>query len=202
MHALVGSPAMPPPTVDCMPRPLRPQFAGAIYHVNTRGNRRGAIYRADHDRVLFLSRLLRVIERFEWECHAWCLLTTHYHLLVTTPLPNIARGMQELNSRYAEAFNGQYALSGHVFQGRYHHKLAQSEAQLLEQYRYVALQPVRAQICEKPTEWPWSSYSGLVAGWQGRLYRPPALLEDFDGGLTALRAFVEAPALSSSSRAR
>ncbi|HEV8686809.1 MAG TPA: transposase [Gaiellaceae bacterium] len=183
-----------------MPRPPRPQFAGAIYHVNTRGNRRAAIYRGDHDRVLFLSRLLHVIDRFEWECHAWCLLTTHYHLLVTTPHPNIARGMQELNSRYAEAFNGQYALTGHVFQGRYHHKLAESEEQLLEQYRYVALQPVRAQICERPTEWPWSSYSGLVAGWQGRLYQPPALLANFEGGLRGLSAFVETPEPVSASR--
>lgn len=176
-----------------MPRPLRPQFAGAIYHLNTRGNRRSAIYRDDLDRVLHLSLLLRTIDQFGWECHAWCQLTTHYHLLVTTPLPNVARGMQELNSRFAECFNARYALTGHLFEGRYHHELVESEEHLLATYRYVAMQPVRAAICDRPAEWPWSSYTGLVSHWEGRLYRPPALLAYFadGGGLKGLRAFVE-----------
>lgn len=177
-----------------MPRPLRPQFAGAIYHVNSRGNRRCAIYHDEYDRVLFLSLLLRVLERFEWECHAWCQLTTHYHLLVTTRLPNIARGMQELNSRFAESFNARYELTGHLFEGRYHHELVESDAQLLKTYRYVARQPVRAGICARPSEWRWSSYTGLVSGWTGRLYQPPSLLTEFadGGGLSGLRRFVEA----------
>jgi REP-associated tyrosine transposase len=177
-----------------VPRPLRPQFAGAIYHLNSRGNRGCAIYRDDHDRALQLSLLLRTIDRFGWECHAWCLLTTHYHLLVTTPEPNIARGMQELNSRFAECFNARYGLSGHLFEGRYHHELVTTERHLLGAYRYVALQPVRAFICARPTDWPWSSYTGLVSRWKGRLYDAPALLDDFaeSGGLRGLRAFVEA----------
>lgn len=176
-----------------MPRLPRPQFPGAIYHINARGNRRCAIYRDNYDRALHLSHLLRTIERFEWECHAWCQLTTHYHLLVTTPLPNIAAGMQELNSRYAECFNARYELTGHLFEGRYRHKLVTSQEQLLSTYRYVARQPVAATICERPTDWPWSSYTGLVAGWEGTLYKAPGLLADFadSGGLEGLRRFVE-----------
>lgn len=160
----------------------------------SRGNRRSVIFRDDADHGVFLTLLLRVLDRFGWHCHAWCLLTTHYHLLVTTPEGNVASGMQYLNSRYAEAFNARYALSGHLFQGRYRHVLVQTDDQLHELYRYVALNPVRAGICDRPDKWPWSSYTGLVRGWDGRLYSAPPLLAHFarSGGLSALRRLVEA----------
>lgn len=178
-----------------MARPLRPQFAGGVYHLTARGNRRSSIYRDDADNALFLSMLLRIAEKKEWECHAWCLMTTHYHLLLTTPNPDLARGMQYLNARYAEAFNDRYGLSGHLFQGRYHHELVESDEQLDGVYRYIARNPVRAGICKRADEWPWSSYTGLVRGWEGRLYRAPSLLTRFGGreGLRTLQTFVEQP---------
>jgi REP element-mobilizing transposase RayT len=175
-----------------MPRPLRPQVAGGVYHLTARGNRRSAIYRDEGDNALFLSLLLLTVDRCAWELHAWCLMTTHYHLLVTTPEPNLAAGMQYVNSRYAEAFNARYGLSGHVFQGRYGSVVVGSDEQLALAYRYVARNPVRAGICRRADEWPWSSYAGLVRRWEGRLYAPPALLARVGaGGLRALRTYVD-----------
>jgi REP element-mobilizing transposase RayT len=139
-------------------RKLRPQEAGFIYHVNTRGNRRCDIYQDDFDRRVFLDLLGNAVAQFHWICHAYCLMTTHYHLQLTTREPNIAAGMQMLNSRYAEYFNRRYKLTGHLFQGRYGSKVAEDEVQFLEAFRYVVLNPVRAGLCVEPEAWPWSSY--------------------------------------------
>jgi putative transposase len=176
-----------------MPRPLRPQLVGAIYHVTSRGNRGCEIYRDDADRVMFLSRLLVTLERFEWDLHAWCLLSTHFHLLVTTRAPTIARGMQELKSRYAELFNGRYGQTGHLFGGRYAHRLVGSEAHLMNAYSYIALNPVRAGVCVRPDDWWWSSYSGVLGRREGALFDRESLLVHFAerDGRHGLRRVVE-----------
>jgi putative transposase len=175
-------------------RPLRPQVAGAIYHVHSRGNRRSAIYLDDYDRRTFLSRLAYVVTNYEWECQAFCLMTTHYHLIVTTPKPNIAAGMQYLNARYAEYFNGRHALSGHVFQGRYSSVVVESDEQLLSTHRYVALNPIRAGACAHPADWPWSSYGAVLGAQAFSFVRADKLLRHFGSGAAAvreLRHFVE-----------
>ena len=64
-----------------MARPLRIEYPGAVYHVTSRGNARKAIFRDDADRNDFLATLGRVVERFGWVCHAWCLMDNRYHLL-------------------------------------------------------------------------------------------------------------------------
>jgi putative transposase len=77
-----------------MARPLRLEFAGALYHVTARGDRREDIYLDDADRELFLSLLGEVCDRFNWAIHAYCLMSNHYHLLVETPDGNLSRGMR------------------------------------------------------------------------------------------------------------
>lgn len=57
-----------------MARPLRLEFAGAIYHVTARGNAQEPIYLDDGDRDRFLTTLARVVKRYEWICHAYCLM--------------------------------------------------------------------------------------------------------------------------------
>ncbi len=63
-----------------MSRPLRIQYAGALYHVTSRGNERKPIYREDADFQLFLDTLTEVCDRFNWVVHSFCLMTNHYHL--------------------------------------------------------------------------------------------------------------------------
>jgi REP element-mobilizing transposase RayT len=80
-----------------MARPLRLEYAGAVYHVTSRGNARNAVFLDDTDRREFLEPLGDVIERYGWICHAYCLMTNHYHLLIETPEVGLSRGMQLLN---------------------------------------------------------------------------------------------------------
>ena len=97
-----------------MARPLRIEFAGALYHVTSRGDGREAIYVQDQDRHVWLEVLGHVWERFNGVVHAYCQMGNHYHLLVETPEGNLAKGMRQLNGVYTQRFNQAHARVGHV----------------------------------------------------------------------------------------
>jgi REP element-mobilizing transposase RayT len=140
-----------------MARPLRIEFPGALYHVTSRGNARAPIFVEDRDRRLLLRILGEVIERYRWQCHAYCLMTNHYHLLVETAEANLSRGMRQLNGLYTQRFNRAHERVGHLLQGRFGAVLVEREAHLLELARYVVLNPVRAGLVESAEAYPWSS---------------------------------------------
>ena len=141
-----------------MARPLRIEFAGALYHITSRGNARNAIYSSDDDRQHFLTLLQNTIQRYDWYCHAYCLMDNHYHLLIETNTPTLSKGMKYLNGTYTQYFNRQHHRVGHVFQGRFKAILVEKDSYLLELARYIVLNPVRAQMVRSANHWPWSSY--------------------------------------------
>jgi putative transposase len=145
-----------------MARRWRLLFAGAIYHVTTRGNRGQAIFLDDIDRERFLELLAEVVERFGWICHGYCLMDNHYHLIIETPDPNISAGMHRLNGVYAQRFNRRHDVEGHLFERRFHSALVTSNAHLLELSRYVPLNPMRAGICRDAAGYRWSSFLATV----------------------------------------
>jgi putative transposase len=155
-----------------MTRPLRLEFPGALYHVTSRGDRKGAIYLDNIDRLAWLDLLATVCARFNFVIHAYCQMTNHYHLVVETIDGDLARGLRQLNGAYSQLFNRRHQLVGHVFQGRYKAILVQRESYLLELARYVVLNPVRAGIVTTPQAWPWSSHRYLM-----RLQHKPDWLE-------------------------
>ena len=180
-----------------MPRVPRFQDGDAVYHICTRAARDGLLYEDDVDFQLFLLHVGRVVTHLRWICRAYCLMSNHYHLLVETPEPNLAAGMHRINGQYALTYNRRHGGRGHVFQSRYRSALVQSESHFLEVHRYIALNPVRAGLCRRPEEWPWSSYGAMFGG-----FAPPPFfaaehaLAGFDDGpgdpRLALRKFVEA----------
>ncbi len=130
--------------VVAMTRPLRVEFPGAIYHITSRGNAKQAIYIDDEDRGRFLGVLSMVVERFQWLCHAYCLMENHYHLLIETPQGNLSSGMRELNGVYTQGLNQRYGRVGHLFQGRYQAILVERDSHLLELCRYVVHIPTHS----------------------------------------------------------
>ena len=141
-----------------MTRPLRIEYAGAVYHITSRGNEKKAVFKDDEDRINFLNTLQHVKKRYNWLCHAYCLMDNHYHLLIETPDGNLSLGMRQLNGVYTQLFNKRHQRTGHLFQGRYKSILIQKDSHLLEVCRYVVLNPVRARMVERPEAWKWSSY--------------------------------------------
>lgn len=145
-----------------MARPLRLELAGGLYHVTSWGNARNAIYLDDEDRLNWLELFNDVCSRFNWICHAYCLMSNHYHVVVETVEGNLSKGMRQLNGVYTQTFNRRHRRVGHVFQGRYKAILVEKNSYLLELSRYVVLNPVRAQIVNDAADWPWSSYRAMI----------------------------------------
>jgi putative transposase len=145
-----------------MVRPLRLEFAGALYHITSRGDHREDIFLCDADRVDWLDVLGTVCARFNWVVHAFCQMTNHYHVLLETVDGNLSRGMRQLNGLYTQCFNRRHGLVGHLFQGRYKAILVQRETYLLELSRYVVLNPLRANMVRALEDWQWSSYPSVL----------------------------------------
>ena len=146
-----------------MPRPLRLQYEGAIYHVMSRGDRREAIFCDDRDRAEFLRALGQTCGKTGWQVHAYCLMTNHFHLVVETPQPNLAAGMKWFLGTYTQRFNRRHRQWGHLFGGRY--KAQSIDGRGSDYLRvacdYVHLNPVRAGLVGKKKKlesFPWSSY--------------------------------------------
>ena len=184
---------VPPRAIRCMTRPLRVSVPDGTYHAVSRGNNKSPLFEDDADCHRFLTLLGRVVERMEWALLAYCLMGNHYHLLVRTPHANLSRGMQQLNSGYAQALHRRRATGGHVFQGRFHGTLIERDSHLLEVVRYIALNPVRAGFVRFPEDWRWSSHEAIVGA-----ARPPGflardeLLDWFDGSPARYFGFVAA----------
>ncbi len=141
-----------------MARPLRIDFPGAVYHVTSRGNARADVFEDDADREMYLKILGQVVKRFNWLCHAYCLMDNHYHLLIETPEGNLSAGMRQLNGVYTQAFNRSHGRDGHLFKGRFKAILVEKESHLLELCRYIVLNPVRAGMAAQPADYRWTSY--------------------------------------------
>jgi putative transposase len=154
-----------------MPRLARAEPESGLYHVTARGNRKQPIYADERDRKRQLSILGRAVVRMDWSCLSYCQMGNHFHLLVRTRSRNLGRGMHGLQGVYAQYFNRRHGFSGHLFQNRFDAKPVTSDTHLWMTAAYVANNPVRAGMCERAGDWPWSSHAAIVDG------RPPAWLD-------------------------
>lgn len=145
-----------------MSRPLRIKVPCGLFHVTSRGDRRESIYLTDVDRHQWLRLFGQVCHRYNWVCHAYCLMDNHFHIVVETVEGNLSAGMRHLNGVYTQWHNRVHDRVGHVFQGRFKAILVQRDSYLLELARYVVLNPVRAGACARPDLWQWSSYRAMA----------------------------------------
>jgi putative transposase len=154
-----------------VPRTQRQGLGDGIFHLTARGNRRQDIFLAEADYRMYLALLARVVRTYDWRCYGFCLMPNHVHLVVECANLALSSGMQRLQGTYAQWFNARYRLDGHLFQDRFGSRLIDDEEHWLEVLRYVVLNPVRAEFCESPQDWPWSSFSATIG-----TSPPPALL--------------------------
>lgn len=152
-----------------MPRPLRVEFAGAIYHLMNRGDHREPIFLDVQDRRTFLATLGQACEKTGWQVHAYCLMGNHFHLVAETPQANLVAGMKWLLGTYTGRFNRRHHCFGHLFSGRYKSLVIDSHSPgyLRTACDYVHLNPVRAGLVAPDqllATFEWSSYPLFLAG--------------------------------------
>jgi len=172
-----------------MARPLRLEFPGALCHLTARGNARAPIFLDDEDRELFLQLLGREVEQQRWRLCAYCLMDNHYHLLVETSEPSLARGMARLDAVYTAAFNRRHRARRALFPGALQEHPGGSGGLFPGALPPLVLNPVRAKICKNPAGYRWSSYLATL----GRCAIAPwldaqAMLKSFGGDPEAQHA--------------
>jgi putative transposase len=148
-----------------MPRRSRLQAAGVPVHIIQRGNNRQACFFADEDYQFFLDHLARLARRFRCALHAYVLMTNHFHLLLSSELavgPSLL--MKFLGQRYVQYVNRAYKRSGSLWEGRFRSSLVQTERYVLGCYRYIEMNPVRANMVRHPVQYRWSSYAANAEG--------------------------------------
>ena len=144
-----------------MPRSLRIEYPGAVYHVMDRGNNGQDIFLSDDDRILFLKTLEEACSQTGWLLHAYVLMTNHYHLLLETREANLVRGMRWFQQTYTQRFNRRNRRSGHLYQGRYKSPLVQKDSKtdyFREVSTYIHLNPFRAKMAGWPNTPSLSTY--------------------------------------------
>ena len=132
---------------------------GIPVHLIQRGNNRQACFVCDEDHGAYAGWLKKYARKYSVEIHAWVMMTNHVHLLCTPRTEGgVSRMMQSLGRRYVQYFNFEYHRSGTLWEGRFKSCLVQEERYLLEVYKYIELNPVRAEMVADPGEYRWSSY--------------------------------------------
>jgi putative transposase len=155
-----------------MPRPWRITYAGARYHITSRGNGRQRIFLGPEDYVRFVGQLTAALEADEVILYAYVLMPNHTHLLIETPLGNVKRFMQRLNTAYSMYFRYKHNRPGHCFQGRYGAKLVGGDDYIARLTRYIHLNPIKTRKMQAATAaqrikdletFKWSSLPGYMS---------------------------------------
>ena len=156
-----------------MARHPRLIFPDVALHIRQRGNDRQACFRHEADRLVYLSNLGELCRRWSCALHAYCLMTNHVHLLLTPRDPDApALLMRDLGRCYVPYFNRRHHRTGSLWEGRFRSCLVESPVYVLACYRYIELNPVRADMVASPAEYLWSSFSANHTGAPDGLLTP------------------------------
>lgn len=162
-----------------MPRIQRLCIPGLPLHIVQRGNNKETCFHGTPDNLAYLEALTYSASRYYADVHAYVLMTNHVHLLITPREQSSAsRMMQFLGSKYVRRFNAVHQRTGTLWEGRFHSSIIDSDRYLLACYRYIELNPVRANMVATPAEYRWSSFRANALGEYDKVIEPhPQWLE-------------------------
>jgi REP element-mobilizing transposase RayT len=165
-----------------MSRPLRIHLPGGFYHVTLRGNHQQAIFAIDADRLRLNEIVAAALERYAAQLHGYCWMTNHLHFLLRVGDVPLGVVMRQIASTYARAYQRKLETTGHLFERRYHARVVDAEAYLLQVLRYIHRNPVEAGLAKSPGQYRWSSHHAYA----GRRVEP-WLVTDFALRMLAAR---------------
>ncbi len=150
------------------------------------------LFRNEEDYEIFFKIMQKTMERYPFCIHSYCLMTTHFHMLIATKNDEIWKLMKRLMQSYAMYFNRKYGTKGHVFDSRYVSCLIEDGRYFLEVSRYIHLNPVRASMVRNPLDYKYSSYDSIVSKKENELLSRQEVLDYFKGNQAEqYRMFVE-----------
>jgi REP element-mobilizing transposase RayT len=139
-----------------MPRRTR-SFAEGIYHIGAHASDCRLLFLNDEDRNDFLERLAAIWRQFELELLSYVLLGNHYHTLLRIPDGRVSRALQRLHTEYSRHHNRRHRRSAHLFRAHPFAREIESDDDLVNACRYLARNPVKANLVTDPLDWPWGS---------------------------------------------
>ena len=166
---------------------------GVPQHIIQRGNNKQVCFVSTQDSAAYINWLKEYANKYQVDVHAWVLMSNHMHMLCT---PKIANGisvmMQSLGRQYVRYFNHTYNRTGTLWEGRYKSCLVDADDYLLHLYRYIELNPVRANIVENPADYHWSSYQINALGRSSELCTPHPLYRALGASIDKRRVAYQA----------
>jgi REP element-mobilizing transposase RayT len=172
-----------------MPRREIKFYAGEYYHIYNRGNSRQNIFFERENYLFFLRRVCRYLPHSGIFIVAYCLMPSHYHLMVgvrqtsevseTSEVLSVSTGMMRLSVSYTKAINKRYQRSGVLFQGPFQAVHVDRNEYLLHLSRYIHLNPVAAGLVKRPEDWEFSSYRDYTGLRNGTLPETEIVLSQF-----------------------
>jgi putative transposase len=146
-----------------MPRPPRLDEPGRFHHVMNRTAARRELFHSDEERQMFLDLIGDMPDRFGLDVHAYCLMGTHYHLLLESKRGELSPAMQRLSSHFTRHLNDRRGTDGPVFRGRFRSVAVEEQSHLVELIRYIHRNPLELGWSRSLERYPWSSH-GAHAG--------------------------------------
>ena len=165
-----------------MARPKRIDLPFCLYHVISRTNSGDTAFQSQYEQKKFLEYLAKYCELFHYRIHAWCIMKTHFHLLLESgPLPRISELMRRLLTAYTVYFNRRHKRHGHLFQGRFKSYVVEKADYLLVLSRYIHLNPLQTKSPKDPFQYPGSSLSYYLNGSEPVFLHTSETLSWFNG---------------------
>jgi putative transposase len=146
-----------------MSRPLRIDYPNAWHHVMNRARRREDLFVDKADYQQFIDLLQETAALFHVNVAAFCLMPTHYHLMVQTPDANLSRCMRHLNGVYTQKYNLRHGCDGTLLRGRYKSILVDADSYVLQLVRYIHKNPLKAGLVKRLDQYVWSSHKGYLS---------------------------------------
>lgn len=138
------------------------QDIGGIYHANTKCVAGLKAFPDFRHREVFMEMFSAELEKSDWICLGYSIVGTHYHFVIRLRKLTLSSGFQRLNSRYARWYNREHGRTGAFWQRRFFDSVVETDGHLLELQRYLAYNAPRANLVERPEDWPYCGYGALI----------------------------------------
>jgi REP element-mobilizing transposase RayT len=133
-----------------------------IYHVVSKGNNAGPIAFDAVDRASLVRELDVAGTRYGLEVYAWCVLTTHYHVVLRAPSGHFSDAFRDINGIHSRRTGRRHGWTGHLVRNRFYSVAVRSVAHFVAALIYVVRNPLAAGLCREAGEWAHSSYRVTV----------------------------------------